>query len=93
MRRVTALCTFVAFLALAASAGAGGWASVKLESTPAGIDCGTACTAQMSGPVTLTATPAAGKFFLGWSGACMGMQATCNVSMTAARSVFAMFSQ
>ena len=38
MRRVTALCTFVAFLALAASAGAGGWASVKLESTPAGID-------------------------------------------------------
>lgn len=67
--------------------------SGRVTSAPAGIDCGTACTAQMSGPVTLTATPAAGKFFLGWSGACMGMQATCNVSMTAARSVFAMFSQ
>jgi hypothetical protein len=38
MRRVTALCTFVCFLSLAASAVAGGWASVRLESTPVGLD-------------------------------------------------------
>ncbi|MCX6790299.1 MAG: peptidoglycan-binding protein, partial [Candidatus Kaiserbacteria bacterium] len=41
--------------------------------------------------VTLTATPASGSTFAGWSGACTGTAATCTVSMTANRIVSAMF--
>ena len=40
--------------------------------------------------VSLTATPAAGSQFSGWSGACTGTS-TCNVTMNAARSVTATF--
>jgi len=40
--------------------------------------------------VTLTAVPAAGSLFGGWSGACSGT-GSCVVSMTAARSVTATF--
>ena len=40
-----------------------------VTSTPAGINCGTACAAAYATgtPVTLTATPAAGSTFTGWS--------------------------
>jgi M6 family metalloprotease-like protein len=41
--------------------------------------------------VTLTAAPAAGHTFTGWSGACSGA-GTCTVAMSEARSVTAMFS-
>ena len=57
------------------------------------IDCGAACTAAdlASGTtVTLTATPASGSTFAGWSGACVGT-GSCVVSMTAARTVTATF--
>src|SRR4030095_5918505 len=40
--------------------------------------------------VTLTATPAAGSTFAGWSGACSGT-GSCTVTMSAARSVTATF--
>ncbi|MDH5638851.1 MAG: VCBS repeat-containing protein, partial [Nitrospinota bacterium] len=42
--------------------------------------------------VTLIATPAGGSIFTGWSGACSGMTTTCNVAMTGAKKVTAMFS-
>ncbi len=42
-------------------------------------------------PVVLTATPAAGSTFAGWSGACTGTSATCTVTMTAAKNVTATF--
>lgn len=41
---------------------------------------------------TLTARPAAGQSFLGWSGACSGARSTCTVKLTAAQTVSANFS-
>jgi endoglucanase len=70
-------------------AGAG---SGTVTSSPAGINCGSTCTANYSSgaSVTLTAAAASGSTFGGWSGACSGT-AACTVSMTAARSVTATF--
>jgi hypothetical protein len=66
--------------------------SGTVTSSPAGINCGSACSASYASgaSVTLTATPAAGHTFTGWSGACSGT-ASCTVSMTAARSATAAF--
>jgi uncharacterized repeat protein (TIGR02543 family) len=55
-----------------------------VTSSPSGIDCGTACTATIQATsVTLSATPAAGYVFTGWSGACSGT-GTCTISATPA---------
>jgi len=72
-------------------AGAG---SGTVTSSPAGIDCGIDCSeAFASGTeVTLTATPATGSTFSGWSGACTGTGA-CKVTMSATRSVTATFAK
>ncbi len=61
-----------------------------------GITCGATCTSTSASyesgtTVTLTATPAAGSTFAGWSGACTNSTGTCVVSMTAARTVSAAF--
>ena len=63
-----------------------------VTSAPAGIDCGSDCSESYPAntTVTLTATPAAGSSFTGWSGACAGT-GSCRVAMTAARSVTATF--
>jgi hypothetical protein len=47
-----------------------------VTSLPAGIDCGSPCTAQDDSgtPLALTATASAGSIFAGWSGACTGME-------------------
>lgn len=70
-------------------AGAG---SGTVTSSPAGINCGSDCSeAYANGTgVTLTAAPAAGSTFAGWSGACAGT-GSCAVTMTAARAVTATF--
>src|SRR5919106_925937 len=67
-------------------AGAG---TVRL--TPPGINCTTDCTQSYASgtAVTLTATPASGSVFTGWSGACTS--SPCVVSMTGARAVTARF--
>ena len=63
-----------------------------MTSNPAGIDCGPTCSASFSdgAEVTLTATPAAGDTFAGWSGDCTGT-GNCTVTMTADHSVTATF--
>lgn len=65
----------------------------SVSSLPAGITCGSACSASYAAgtPVTLTATPGPGAFFSGWSGDCAGLLPTCTLSMSAARSVRATF--
>ena len=44
----------------------------SVSSTPAGIACGTVCSASFNMPITLTAAPDTGSNFVGWSGACSG---------------------
>ena len=63
-----------------------------VTSSPAGINCGAVCSAayRAGTSVALSAVPAAGSVFAGWTGACMGT-GNCVVSMTAARSVRATF--
>jgi uncharacterized repeat protein (TIGR02543 family) len=58
-----------------------------------GIECTASCTSTWdSGAVfTLTATPAAGKRFAGWTGACSGASPVCTVTMDAAKSATATF--
>jgi uncharacterized repeat protein (TIGR02543 family) len=56
------------------------------------INCGADCTGtyNTNSVVALTATPATGNVFSGWSGACTGTGA-CNVTMNAAKTVTATF--
>jgi len=63
-----------------------------VTSSPAGINCGDDCseTYNQGTSVTLTARPASGSTFGGWSGACSGT-GTCTVTMNAAMSVTATF--
>ncbi len=64
-----------------------------VTSSPAGIACGTACSATFSKetPVTLTATAAAGSAFSSWTIGCTG-SGTCGLTMNADVSAFASFS-
>jgi RHS repeat-associated protein/uncharacterized repeat protein (TIGR02543 family) len=65
-----------------------------ITSSPAGIDCGTVCRADFAPntQVTLTASPASGSTFGGWSGACTGSALACTINLDQARSVNATFS-
>jgi uncharacterized repeat protein (TIGR02543 family) len=63
-----------------------------VTSAPAGIDCGATCSFDYPyvTSVVLTATPAAGSTFAGWTGDCSGA-ATCNVNLDKATNVTATF--
>ena len=64
-----------------------------VTSAPAGITCGTTCSASYNtrASVVLTAAPASGSTFGGWSGACAGTATTCTVAMSAVKAVSATF--
>jgi hypothetical protein len=64
----------------------------SVTSSPAGIDCGTACTFEFAAgsSITLTATPDASSAFVGWGGDCTGL-GPCTVTMDSAKTVMASF--
>jgi hypothetical protein len=65
----------------------------SVSSSPAGINCGSTCQRLFfqDQRVTLTAHPASGSGFGGWSGGCAGSKTTCQVTMSQARTVTAKF--
>ena len=65
-----------------------------VTSTPAGINCGTTCSAQFNEgtAVTLTPTPDAESRFVGWSGLSCNGNGACIVNMNAVKAVAATFS-
>ncbi|MEK8017186.1 MAG: LamG-like jellyroll fold domain-containing protein, partial [Candidatus Parabeggiatoa sp.] len=65
----------------------------EITSTDNTINCGETCEAdyEVESTVTLTATPATGSSFTGWSGDCSGTSATTSVTMDAAKSCMATF--
>jgi alpha-tubulin suppressor-like RCC1 family protein len=64
-----------------------------VTSNPAGIDCGSTCSASYNAGtvVTLTASPLGGTNFTGWSGCDSVSGASCTVTMNATRSISATF--
>ncbi|MCG3116855.1 MAG: PA14 domain-containing protein [Candidatus Manganitrophus sp. SA1] len=88
-RSVTATFTLKNFTLSIAKTGTG---AGTVTSSPAGINCGAACSASFNAgaSVILTATPSANSLFAGWSGACSGT-GTCSVTIDAAKSVTAIF--
>lgn len=64
-----------------------------VTSSPAGIDCGTVCTATMApgAVVTLTAVASTGSAFMGWGDACSGTASTCTWTMSGGTAVTAVF--
>lgn len=63
-----------------------------VTSAPAGINCGTTCSATFpaGSPVELSAAPATGSVFTGWSGDCAGAL-SCHLTMDVDRTVTAVF--
>ena len=88
---VTATFTAPTFTLTVTKSGNG---SGTVTSSPAGINCGTTCSASYTSgtSVTLTAASSGGSIFGGWTGSCTGTAATCTVAMSAARSATATFS-
>ena len=95
---ITADCTVAASFAInsyslaVTKAGTGGG---TVTSAPAGINCGSICSANYDygSSVTLTASSAANSFFTGWSGGGCSGTGACTVMMTAVKTVTATFTQ
>ena len=61
-------------------------------SVPAGINCGSACSASLTGSVQLTATPLPGSTFTSWGGACSGTNPTTTINVSGNTSCTVTFS-
>lgn len=72
--------------------GKSGDGSGAVTSNPAGITCGSTCSAGFAegAQVTLTATPTSGSAFAGWEGACIGT-GPCNLVLDSDKAVTARF--
>lgn len=84
----------VARYTLGVTIGGAGANNGSVSSSPAGISCGSTCSASFTSGTLVTLTPrAVGRgVFAGWSGACTGT-GTCRVTMDANRAVTATFSR
>jgi hypothetical protein len=73
--------------------GKAGSGTGSVTSSPAGINCGAACSATFNAntSVTLTESASSGSTFVGWEGACSGTAGSCVVPMSAAKTVTATF--
>jgi hypothetical protein len=71
----------------------GGSGSGTVTSQPAGIDCGSTCTAEFSTGtvVTLTPTPAAGSMVTGWNGPRCGGTGSCTITLDSDFTAFPQF--
>ena len=80
--------TFVPLTVTLAGNGSG-----SVKSVPAGINCGTTCSTQVpqGSSVQLTATPATGSQFAGWTGGGCTGTGVCTTTVSAAASVTATF--
>jgi hypothetical protein len=69
--------------------------SGTVTSDVGGLNCGSVCSAKfaLSSAVSLTATPAPGKTFVSWGGACTGTAPVCSLTINANTSVQANFSK
>ena len=88
-RTVTATFTLTPVTLSVTKSGAG---AGTVSSAPAGITCGADCSESVApgAQLTLTASPATGSTFAGWSGGCSGT-GTCTVTVNAATAVTATF--
>ena len=70
-----------------------GTGSGTVTSMDGGINCGSVCSAPYydEQPVTLTATPAQGSLFTGWRNCDLSFGFSCTVTVTAAKTVTAVF--
>src|SRR5262249_24384101 len=89
-RSVTATFTLQQFILTVTKAGTG---SGMVTSSPAGISCGSTCSAAFDAgtSVTLMASRASGSRFTGWSGEGCSGTGTCTVSMTWVRTAAVVF--
>lgn len=72
---------------------AAGTSNGVITSTPAGISCGTACSATFpqGTTATLSVVPDYRSLFLGWSGACTAVGGTCSLAVNSALTATARF--
>ena len=89
-RAVTAAFAPILETITVSSAGTG---TGSVTSMPAGIACGSTCSASFDygTSVVLTATPMASSTFTGWTGACSNTSGPCTILATSAKSVTATF--
>jgi hypothetical protein len=89
-RSVTAIFMLKRFTLAVAKTGIG---KGTVTSSPSGINCGTGCSSDfvIGTKVTLTAAPALGSIFTGWTGCDTVDGATCTVTMNDKKSVVADF--
>jgi hypothetical protein len=76
--------------------GKSGTGAGSIKSKPKGVVCGATCSSATAKyynntVVVLTEKPASGSTFTEWTGACSGSGETCTVTMSAAKSVTAVF--